>query len=106
MWYWVEMFPNKIELGLAIGGGCWLFDTDFYTGTVITSGVMYSAFTVAELGELLPINKCSTRHCDQNHHGFLQHDDSWLVESAAAKIVDASEANARAEMLIYVEGGK
>lgn len=56
----------------------------------------YSAFTVAELGEMLPKN-CRTRRS-------IDHKDDWLVDSLSTDHMAHSptEADARANMLIYL----
>lgn len=103
VWYWVYTFPPNIKLGLAIGGGCWLFDTDFYTGTVKTGGDPISAFTVSELGELLP------EMFTDNSAGNLPHinkaDGFWQIDYPPNGKVFAqfgNEADARAAMLIWL----
>ena len=110
IWWWVENCPFDTDqlgakLGLGIGGGCWLFDTDFYTGTVVTSGVMYSAFTASELAAMLPINKCLIRFCD--NHDFQMVDDAWEISyrdrSLVLKTVSETLVDALANMVIMLK---
>lgn len=54
----------------------------------------FSAFTCAELGEMLPNNISSQK--DNSGKGFFVHDD------CAMNFVEKTEANARAKMLIWL----
>lgn len=104
IWYWVANMPYDspgARLGLAIGGGCWLFETDFHTGIVVTNGVYWSAFTVSELAAMLPINKCFIRFCDQNHHGFLEHENVWVVEFSGRSVGLKAVSETLADALGY-----
>jgi hypothetical protein len=59
----------------------------------------YSAFTVAELGEMLPIwhDSCKREENDWHVRVFEKHKDNICHNS-----FDPTEANARAKMLIYL----
>src|SRR5205085_890168 len=61
--------------------------------------VMYSAFTVAELGGMLPINYSSMRTEDE-FACFIPL--SFAYENEAKYFYSNAEANARAMMLIYL----
>lgn len=62
----------------------------------------YSAFTVAELGEMLPNDKI--RIFKMNDRFFVEsyEIDNLEFSNAGERFVDKSEANARAKMLIYL----
>ena len=65
---------------------------------IISSSIICSAFTVAELGELLPYN-CYTRKSKTNKGCFEAH----IIEKGGDEVfIDENEANARAKMLIYL----
>ncbi len=57
----------------------------------------YSAFTVAELGELLPDFIEIERDCYFSNDKYL-----WRVQSPDHETFNENEANARAEMLVYL----
>lgn len=72
---------------------------------------LYSAFTVAELGEMLPYELYisnrpfwyATGKTDPNDKYYLEHEVSYGMEDDAYHIErDDKEADARAKMLIYL----
>jgi len=66
----------------------------------------YAAFTVAELGAMLPyeVNErfLIIEKCFCNLWQLKYSDEDYLRESVIVEIKDESEANARAQMLIYI----
>lgn len=90
IWAWVDF---------NLMGGVWeLMDSDVYKNTKIKQ---ISAFTVAELGEMLPRGYYSV--CDYNDN------PNWICwkfnegkEKNKEKEMASTEANVRAKMLIYL----
>jgi len=89
LWYWKSRSYNNVVRSILVEGIPKLKDRVGY----------YSAFTVAELGEMLPKNRVS-KHSEtgnwvcgvqpENSNGFLNY------------AVEKTEADARAKMLIYL----
>lgn len=68
-------------------------------GGSIISPEAYSAFTVAELGEMLPPQYCTAKWEDSNGKTF----EVWTESDETVSFQkDITEANARAKMLIYL----
>jgi len=85
LWYWEEM-PNGGKLFLA-------------EHNQINMYPHYSAFTVAELGEMLP----PTIKYDGKEDFFCFHrNEEWNLMYHKRSVSDVNEANARAKMLIML----
>ena len=84
LFYWEDRRSNGLGLHLFWDGG----KNDAMYPT-------FSAFTVAELGEMLPFNFASQRN---NYHG----DRDWVCFKSGTEfnVFDGTEADARAKMLI------
>lgn len=66
----------------------------------------YSAFTVAELGEILPFDDVTLEYSPMPEY---YSDTKWVCitgEGCNQKIIAETEANARAKMLIYLKENK
>lgn len=65
----------------------------------------YSAFTVAELGEMLPWMVCKTPpflylRCEKDHHGWVV--QYQFMNEEPFEEAEDTEADARAKMLLYL----
>ncbi len=107
IWYWVQ-FPLSPEyiLGLRTFKGCLVNSSDDNGGSYITGGDPISAFTVAELGALLP-ELCLSGKASSKYY------NCWWMETMLGPIKhynscqSVKEADARALMLIWlIEQGK
>ena len=72
-------------------------------------GDKWSAFTVAELGEMLPVKFFDKEYDEEMYTVFSKNDDEWITYyvyseegGEAYRETDKNEANARAKMLIYL----
>jgi len=74
-----------------------------YTTTFISSS--YSAFTVAELGEMLPIGIVMTKY-EFNKGGEIRWACAYNDENIGNRICDDTLANCLARMLIWLRGKK
>lgn len=64
---------------------------------------IYAAFTVAELGDMLPKQRYWTSICLDTHRWrFAEFDEDGLAEDNRTSFVADTEADARAAMLIYL----
>ena len=90
-WHYYKGLKSEAELGEFIMGMC--------------SGIFISAFTVAELGELLPITVKYTKnpvgYKYQAHYDTLKDDLSGELDYKRSTASN-TEADARAKMLIYL----
>ena len=65
----------------------------------------YSAFTCAELGEMLPIDSCYSikKDLDEDENGLWECRYTYVTKDSGPKAVLANtEANARASMIVYL----
>lgn len=106
--YWFQ--PNNAVPAVPLYGDSYKRWKDNVGGKVLNHGGVYAAFTVAELGEMLP------KEIDKARPYKLQcykSSEGWRVEywagfngsrdfRAGADNYAASEADARAKMLIYL----
>ena len=84
LWYWIVDEKTK--------------EVDLSNGKPIIKGLkFYSAFTVAELGEMLPIGYCST-----NSGKMIKSYVCGKIESNTKDCYAKTEVNSRAMALIYL----
>jgi hypothetical protein len=89
IWIWVKGVNDKYGLVLE-------WDVDLRNET-------YSAFTVAELGEMLPGRmKTSDSGWNYLHTTKLENTNEWLVAYFKDELKGSSEADAHAKMLLYL----
>lgn len=90
------------ELGVKQASVWWWFKGELYKDTPDYK-CSISAFTVAELGEMLPYNKCQTIFKNTYRNGKIEY--LFYIDPNTEKelLVEANtEANCRAKMLIYL----
>jgi len=104
----LELAKRLKELGVAQDSHfMWKYDESYYIVAAnsrygVGNGIVASAFTVAELGEMLP------RCCFGAYLNIFRDPDGWAVGYGLEFTEKAtSEADARAKMLIYlIENGR
>lgn len=101
-WYWVDVFPDDHKVGLRriTKENRWQYQ--LLDGYIVTGGDPISAFTVAELGVLLP------ESFTDNSAGHLPHinkaDGFWQIDyPPKGRVFDQfeKEADARAALLMF-----
>lgn len=105
LFYWAKDEHYKLDWRIEFGR-----PAGTYQNSEWLNGEMCAAFTVAELGEMLPKNEnILTMHFTNGHTQIAIQGDIQLEEGlatrwgAASKCIEAdTEADARAKMLIYL----
>lgn len=67
------------------------------------NGWIISAFTVAELGEMLPDGVASGKHENKAAHKYGKYHCKWFTKKMIYNQRADTEADARAKMLIYIK---
>ena len=102
--YWVERFrqdtPDYVPY--------YVVETEGipYRDSRNGQNIIVSAFTVGELGEMLPYKKCQTIFKNVYRNGKIQYLFYAETEPKELLIEADTEANARAEMLIWLKENK
>jgi len=107
IFYWDVDYPNGIDFDFENASICirqshaFLRDDEGIPVSILQAG-LFSAFTVAELGEILPHN-IYTWHKDGDWYCSLPNDEDCLDSSKEKTFnYDSKEADARAKMLIHL----
>lgn len=96
IWYWKQHFEKGYKWILVKKRNTAGFKQLLLRkkGSENNDGFLFSAFTVAELGEMLPEKVC--------WRGYVNCNKKWSFQFEEFKAEDKTEANARAKMLIYL----
>lgn len=101
LFFWCEPWPNATDQTIHVN--------TYHYATEANARFRYSAYTVAELGEMLPIYVYSKRFFDEEptyekekRWGCLRPEQGMFTPECLKDWCSDTEAEARAKMLIYL----
>ncbi|KKK98792.1 hypothetical protein LCGC14_2639220 [marine sediment metagenome] len=101
-WYWVDVYPPKTALAMKKDGVYFVYDPERLAQQIVTGGDPVSAFTVAELGEMLP-TLCLSGSVEKGRYNCWYFADMCTREIKHYNTYQTeNEANARAKMLMFL----